>query len=62
MFTHGGHAYEEREPIMVQEYLSSIAKREGGVRKARQRLLELADESKMRFGKKTWRREELHRP
>ena len=45
---------------IVREYLTGIARREDRVRDARRRLLELSSESEMRFGKKSWTRDDLH--
>jgi hypothetical protein len=45
---------------LVREHLSDIARREDRARGARARILELSNRSRLRLGRKTWTRQELH--
>jgi hypothetical protein len=45
---------------IVREHLTHLADIEDRAAKARQRLLELSDASKMEVGPKTWTRDDLH--
>jgi len=45
---------------LVREHLSDIARREGRARGARARLLELSKRSRLKLGKKSWTRQDLH--
>lgn len=45
---------------LVREHLSDIARREDRARGARARLLELSKRSRLKLGRKTWTRQDLH--
>ena len=45
---------------LVREHLSEIARREDRARGARARLLELSKRSRLKLGRKTWTRQDLH--
>ncbi len=45
---------------LVREYLTNLANEDKRLEEARARILELSRKSKLRLGKKTWTREDLH--
>jgi hypothetical protein len=56
------HAAERNSTVnaLVREYLMNLAQHQDRARRARARLRQLSKQSPLRFGKKTWTREELH--
>lgn len=45
---------------LVRDYLTEIAQREDRVKKARQRIRALSEQSSARIGMQKWNRDELH--
>lgn len=45
---------------LVREFLTELADRKDGTRKARRRIVELSERSTARIGSRAWTREDLH--
>jgi hypothetical protein len=56
------HAAEQNSTVnaMVREYLTNIAAQNDRVKQARAKIRQLSERSRVRLGKKTWSRDDLH--